>query len=213
MILRIVLTTALYVLTAAVCLGIAFSPVAASWVAAASWGDTAGGRLRWCVVVKEPLVKGLVVKQRDVDWTIRRVSEWDDFIPDVKSVVGKYALVDLKEGELVRPGQLAEFAPSATPADKAALPVEVKAEHAVGLRPGMQLAFIREKEEKKVVLLPQPRGAGGQAPGTGFELLSVANASKDAAAVTLTVAVPKAELLSIQDLAVGQWRPIILSSP
>jgi hypothetical protein len=210
-ILRVFLATILYLLTAIVCVGVAFSPVVASWLGVVRWGY-ASERVQWCIVVKRPMVKGLVLTDRNVDWTIRRIRTGDHFIPDVKSAVGRYALVDLAEGEILKPENLSEFAPSEVPEGGVAIPVEVKAEHAGGLKPGMRLAFVQEKE-KKSVMIPEAKGLSGETTGQGFELLSVTASSKDPAVVTLIIAILKSDLASAQDLAVGQWRPVILNKP
>jgi hypothetical protein len=209
-ILRVLLATIFYLLAAIACLSIAFMPVAASWLAVSYWGY-AGERAQWCIVVRRPVPKGLVLTDQNVDWTIRRIGTGDRFIPDVKSAVGRYALVDLAEGEILKPEHLSQFAPSGAAEGSAAIPVEVKAEHAVGLKPGMRLAFVQEKE-KKSVMLPEAKVLNGEATGQGFELLSVAASSKDPSVVTLTVAILKHDLVFAQDLAVGQWRPVILST-
>lgn len=211
-ILRVILATIFYLLTAIIFLGIAFSPVVASWWTVSRWDDAREGRMQWCIVLKRPVVKGLILTDQNVDWTIRRVHTGDSFIPDVKSAMGRYALVNLAEGDLLKPENLSEFAPSGAPEGSVAIPVEVKAEHAGGLKPGMRLAFVQEKE-KKSVMIPEVKGLNGQTTESGFELLSIATSSKDAAVVTLTIAVAKSNLASAQDLAVGQWRPVILSNP
>lgn len=209
-ILRMVLANIFYLLTGIICLGIVFSPIAASWWLVSQRQYDREGRMQWCVVVKRPLIKGLKLTEENVDWTIKRVRTGDQFIPDAKSAIGRYAQRDLAEGELLKPEFLSEFAPSEESYADAAIPVEIKSEHAAGLKPGMRLAFVQERE-KKSVMIPAVK-VEGQTSESGLKLLSITASLKDAALVTIFVSVSKSDLAKVQDLAIGQWRPVILSN-
>jgi hypothetical protein len=210
--LRIVLLVILYLIATVVSLGVAVSPIAWSWWAAFQRDYVTEGRQQWCIIAKTPIVRGLKLADENVDWAIRRVRADDRFIWDARRVVGKYALVDLAEGDLLKSEHLSGFAPSKAPDGGAAIPVEVKTEHAGGLKPGMRLAFVQEKEKERM-MIPAAKGVMERTIEPGFELLSVVTSSKDASVVTLTIAVNKTNLAYVQDLAIGQWKPVILSDP
>ena len=209
-ILRLFFANTFYFVTAIICLAIVFSPIVASWWLVYARADVKDGRMQWCVVAKRPLIKGLKLTEQNVDWTIRRVRKGDGFIPDTQSAIGKYATIDLNEGELLKPEYLSEFAPAKTDETSAAIPIEVKSEHAAALKPGMRLAFVQEQEKKSVMV---PEAGSAQTTASGFELISITTSSKDASAITIIVSVSKTDLAKLQGLAVGQWRPVILTSP
>jgi hypothetical protein len=90
--------------------------------------------------------------------------------------------------------------------------VEVKTEHAGSVKPGARLVFVQEKD-KRAVMVPARRGKGPKAKWHGLEVMSVAVSAKDASITTLMVAVEPCDVALIPALAIGQWRPVIISNP
>ena len=131
----------------------------------------------------------------------------DDFIAVEKTAIGKYAHTGIARDEPLRSEHLSEFAPVDVPAGGAVVPIEVKAEHAYNLKPGMQLAFVQDK-----VMFPASNDIPAAAKDTGFLLLSVTPSARDGAITTLTVQVPQNKMEAVAALATGQWRPVVLSS-
>lgn len=180
-----------------------------SWRRAGRDAAIAEKHFRWCVVTQTPVARGLKINHENVSWAVKRLSENEDFIADKSQAIGKYAWADLAEGEILKPAHFSDFAPTKVPLDGAAVPVEVKTEHAGSIKPGMRLAFVQEKE-KPVLMIPDAKNLTGKQKSAGFEVISIAVSSKDASITTLTLAVEKNDLASVRDLANGQWRPVIL---
>ena len=112
--------------------------------------------------------------------------------------VGKYALEDFKKNVPLCPELLSDRAPVSPPAKGAALPIEVKTELTEGLRPGMRLAFVQNKN-----MLPK-----ATSQHQGFLLLTMALSTSDAKKTILTVAVPQQESAVLPILATGEWHPV-----
>lgn len=182
-------------------------------------------RLRWHITAKHQLVKGTRLTEKDIDWNLGRLSEELQFIPTKDFVIGKYTKTDLSEREVITPEQISEYAPSTVAQGNLVVPVEMKTEHAISLKPGMYLAFVQEKIMLPAVKTPAPKtplkkttAALKQPKPTlpksvqGFLLLSVTPSLRDAAITTLTVEVPLEQIDSVAALATGEWRPVILNS-
>ena len=167
------------------------------------------GTLRWCVVAQAPVSSGDRVNEQDVGLTITRVTGSDICVADVRRAIGKYATSRLVKDELVRASNLSEAVPARVPADGAAVPVEVKTEHAGSVTPGTRLVFVQEKG-KAVRMIPARKGKGAKRKWHGLEVISVAVSGKDASTTILTVAVEPADVALVPALATGQWRPVIL---
>jgi hypothetical protein len=180
-----------------------------NWYAARDHADA--GTLRWCVVAKRPVVRGARIADEDVGLTMRRLSA-DTCVADIRRVKGKYASAQLDAGKLVSSGNIVDLAPAAVPANGAAVPIEVKSEHAASVQPGTRLIFVREKD-KRTTTIPARSGKGAKRKLRGLEVISVAVSGKDGAVTTLMVAVEASDISLIPALATGQWRPVIISNP
>jgi hypothetical protein len=207
--LRALLRIIFYLFGAAVSLAIAALPIAGSWWVASGRATVTEGSMRWCIEAKTSVVKGIKLTDENVDWTIRRVKAWEHCVSGAKQAVGKYAVVNLMEGDLLKPEHFSEFAPAKVPDGGAAVTVEVKTEHAAGLKPGMRLAFVQEKE-KTTIMIPEAKKLTGLQNASGFELLSITASQKDASVTAVTIAAEKSDLTYVPTLASGQWRPVIL---
>jgi hypothetical protein len=190
-------------------LGATIAVPVGSWSLARKHADL--GTLRWCVVTKRPVVVGARIVAEDVGLTIRRVKA-DTCVADARRVTGKYASAHIGAGELVTATHLAEFVPARVPADGAGVPVEVKTEHAGSVKPGARLVFVQEKD-KRAIMVPERKGKGPKPKWNGLEVISIAVSAKDASVTTLMVAVEPSDVALIPALAIGQWRPVIISNP
>lgn len=181
----------------------------ASWWLAGRDKVVVANSLRWCVLTQAPAPRGVKIKDENVGLAIRRLGKDDCLIADKSQAVGKYALTDLAEGEALKPAHVSESAPAKNTTGGATIPVEVRTEHAESIKPGMQLAFVREKEGRPL-MVPDMKHLTGVRKAAGFEVISITLSSKDASITTLTIAVEKKDMASIRLLANGQWRPVML---
>jgi hypothetical protein len=62
-------------------------------------------------------------------------------------------------------------------------------------------------------VVPARKGRGPKPKWHGLEVVSVAVSAKDASITTLMVAVEPCDVALIPALAIGQWRPVIVSNP
>jgi hypothetical protein len=172
--------------------------------ASPGWGENSP-RLTLHATASRKIRKGARVKDEDVTWAISRLRQGESGLPKRSLARGKYAVTDIAEGSALRPGLLSDFAPVEAPQNGAAIPVEVKTDHAVHLVPGMRIAFLKDNE-----MLPKGRNPDAGENSRGFLLLSITGSVKDESLTTLTVQVPPAEMVSLSALGSNQWRPVVL---
>jgi len=181
--------------------------IVASWVYAAPDSGQPPSRLRWHMITKNKIARGTQIKADDVTWTLGRVSSTDPLIPISKTVVGKYAKVDIDPNSTCIPDLLSDLALAEPPTGGVVVPIEVKTSDVSGLKPGLQLAFVQEGKEvqpKTTLLNNQSR--------PGLLLLSMTASTKDPADTTLFMEVGKDDLGSVPLLVSGTWRPVILGA-
>lgn len=221
--LRRLLLILIYVVAMAFTIGVAMLPIGASWLLAAQNDEVNRRPWRMCVVAKLPVRKGMPMAAEDFDWSLRRIEFGKDAVADPALLVGRFAARDLPADSTIYPDDVLDAVPC--PAGKyLCLPVEVKPEHAAGLRPGARLAFVQQgKEEgtfvtesaiKEAAPVPPTRRKGAPAepaPQVSFELISIIRGAKPDSPVALIVAVEQKDALSAAKLGSGQWRPLRLN--
>jgi hypothetical protein len=179
-----------------------------SWLYARPKEGAAPMRLRWHMVTKNKIEKGMRVRKDDVTWKLGRVPSTNPLIPVSTLVVGKYASCDIDANSACIPEAFSEFALAEPPRGGVVVPIEVRTSDASSLKPGVHLAFVQQDKG----VLPRTTLLSNQRQ-PGLEVLSMMTSIKDPADTTLLVKVSKGDLDSVALLATGVWRPVILGDP
>lgn len=164
-----------------------------------------GQRLTLYVTVQRPIASGTRLAAGDLSLRLGRVQLKDRRpIRDPNRAVGRYTLVSLAPGVGFARSCLSERAPGSPVAGHAVLPVQVPSEHAIGLRPGMRLAFA---SSSRVI----PTAAElARDPAAAYPVLSVTRSERDPAISTVMISLPHGRLASAARLGTEAWRPIVV---
>ena len=191
-----------YVSASMVSISLIVGFIVSSWIYAHP-ANTPRQRLRWHMITKTAIPRGKQIKEDDVTWTLGRTSDDQSLSLLSKTVVGKYALTDIKVGSNCIPSSLSDLAPADPPENGAAVPVEVKTSDAASLLPNMRLAFVQDK-----TMLPSyQKGSANQ----GLLLLSITRSEQEPTTTSLIVKIEEKDMTAVPLLGSGLWRPIILS--
>jgi hypothetical protein len=162
-------------------------------------------RPRWHLVARSQILKGSVLTEGKLQPRLARLPEDARFVPTLKEAVGKFALERVEENTVLKREMISEIVSGNIPPGGAVVPVEVATDDAVGLVPGMHLAFAQDKQ-----MVPSAKDLAKPHPQPSFDLLAVSPSPRTPATTTLIVAVPKCRLSTAVTISTGQWRPIVL---
>lgn len=163
-------------------------------------------RLQYYFVAAREMERGHQVASEDLEFRLCRRPQGEDLVQIPADITGSFVVVDHvhREGILER----SQFLPSPflkVPPGGAVVPVEVSRNHISGLRSGMRLAFVNDKE-----MSPTEKDLARKKPGPTFLLLSITIPAKDKDAASLLVAVEKCRIPLVKKIANGVWRPVIV---
>lgn len=179
--------------------------VVANWWAASPDPQRSPGRLYWAAFTRMKIEQGSVVNENQIQWRLVRLPESKDYVLSSQSAVGRYAVKGIDEGTQLKRSDFIASAPDEAPAGGAVITVEVKTEHANGLRAGARLAFVQDKQ-----MLPEVNKQTVNTSDRGFLLVAVGTSVRDPSITILNVKVEADAIDSVKLLGTGQWHPVVL---
>jgi hypothetical protein len=176
------------------------------WHTLALQAEKTTPRLQYYFVAAREMEQGHQVTSEDLEFRLSRRPQGEDLVQIPADITGSFVVVDHihREGVLER----SQFLPSPflqVPLGGAVVPVEVSRNHISGLRSGMRLAFVNDKE-----MTPTEKDLARKKPEPTFLLLSITIPAKDKDAASLLVAVEKCRMPLVKKIANGVWRPVIV---
>jgi hypothetical protein len=161
--------------------------------------------LRWHCIAETRVLQGMTVAPENVQMRLWWLRENANFIPTPDEATGRFALRLIEGDSILRGDLLSELGPKDAPAGGALVPVEVPADDAIDLVPGLRLAFAQQK-----AMIPSSKDLSQPRGQPAFTLLAIHPSPRDPKVTTLVVAVPRCRMAEAAALATNQWRPVIL---
>jgi hypothetical protein len=162
-------------------------------------------RLQVYLTANEPIVAGSKIRadQLQAEWNWLTAEKRASVVGVAARAIGRFARQNIDPDKPITREMLSET-PSVDPTEAfSVVPVQVKGAFASVLRPGQQLAFVKEGTFRPIDFTD----AGGV---KAFLLRAIAPCDTPTTEVTLFIEVPMGELGDIRSLTDGTWTPVVL---
>lgn len=173
-----------------------------SWFGARPSSDGRPQRLIWHVRAARALPDGALVGLNDVDLVLARVAQNAPTLAEREEAIGRFAVRPLVKGTVLAPEDFSATLSAPRDVRDALFPVQVSRGVAQGLRPGMEVIFVRDSF---VVARHEPSGLAG------LPIYTIYPSPTDSTTVTLVVRLPTALLESMRSLTTAGWHPVIVA--
>jgi hypothetical protein len=163
-------------------------------------------RLRLYPVATTPLPPNSRLTWEDMKFTLGWLSdEASGSYTTQRSYVGLYTTRVLTNEEQIKVNDLS-LSPTLSPSSHAMiLPILVKAESSEGLKPGMIVAFAKEK-----LVIPSDKQLSKNSAVLGVKLVAIVQSAEKSTNKVLWVELRESQVELASTLANGEWVPIVL---